>query len=202
MSILKGNEGLAHKVGKAESHRTIQWKLLAELDVFMVDAVDLIGNVRVGLLINNHTVRYILIVTSHQISPDLVQFLHLSQVETQRHWSNDRTFFDRWFLLHELIEACIQLIRQAFSLLDSLDPFFCLLLENLLQLLFIQTWIDASFRVIRKEEGNILYKNTEISLRCVGKIGDGVNLVLLLAIVEEKDDRANDSGQIEDIQHI
>jgi hypothetical protein len=57
-------------------------------------------------------------------------------------------------------------------------------------------------RIIGKEERDFFHKDTKISLRCVRKIGNSVDIVLFLAIVEEKDYRADNSGQVEYIQHI
>ena len=85
MNILKGDEAFAYKVGEIEGHRAIQGKSFAELNVLVVDAVDLIGNVQDGFFIDSHTISHILIVTSHQDSSHLVQFLHLGKVEAQRY---------------------------------------------------------------------------------------------------------------------
>ena len=96
MFILEGNEGFADEVREVERRCVVHCKLLAQVDVFLVQVLDLTWGVACYFFILFLFVLYPFIVLGHHFLTHLIEFLHLSEVEAESNRGDLAPFLYAW----------------------------------------------------------------------------------------------------------
>lgn len=81
MFILERNEGFPYEMRKVERSSIVHCKLLAEVDVLLIQAIDLGRNEVNRVLVILDIILDIFIVFGHHFFTHLIKFLHLIEVE-------------------------------------------------------------------------------------------------------------------------
>lgn len=103
---MEGNKGFTDKMREVEGGSIIHCKFFAEVDIFLIEALNLNGDIIDWFLIFLVIVLYVFIVLSHHLLAHLVEPLHLIEIETESNRSHFVRVLDVRIGKKQFVETC------------------------------------------------------------------------------------------------